>query len=311
MAITAPTTLSGFSGFLNREQSAPIFEKTRRRSVVQSLVRQVPLGINGQAVPVTTGKLTAGWVSEGGSKPASAGTMGLKTMDPKKLAVIAVVSAEVVRANPGGFMGEIREQVAEAFAVAFDYAALYDYGPSGQGDSGGGPFSTFINQTTKTVEIGTGTDLHADFVSGLSLLVSDGKKLNGFALDDRIEPLLLDARDGADRPLYVDLPTGTADAPLGDGEARRGRLLQRPAYMGEGIYSGDTADIVAFGGDWRQAAWGSVGGISYRVSTEAPITINGTLVSAFEKNLVAVLAEAEFGFLVNDPESFVSFTNAS
>jgi hypothetical protein len=51
--------------------------------------------------------------------------MALKTMDPKKLAAIAVVSAEVVRANPGGYMDVLRPQIAEAFAVAFDAAALH------------------------------------------------------------------------------------------------------------------------------------------------------------------------------------------
>jgi hypothetical protein len=34
-------------------------------------------------------------------------------------------------------------------------------------------------------------------------------------------------------------------------------------------------------------------------------------VSLFENNLVAILAEAEYGFLVNDAASFVKFTNAS
>ena len=63
--------------------------------------------------------------------------------------------------------------------------------------------------------------------------------------------------------------------------------------------------------DFGQAAWGVVGGISYRVSTEAAVTINGTLTSLFEHNLVAILAEAEYGFLLNDPDAFVKLTNNS
>ena len=68
---------------------------------------------------------------------------------------------------------------------------------------------------------------------------------------------------------------------------------------------------VGFGGDWTQAAWGAVGGISYRISTEAPVTINGSLVSLFENNLVAILAEAEYGFLVNDMDAFTKLTNTN
>jgi len=124
MAITAATKTSDFSGFLTREQSEAIFEKAAQQSVVQRLARRVPLGINGQSIPVVTGKVSAGWVAEGAQKPASEGSIALKTMDPKKLAAIAVVSAEVVRANPGGYMDLLRPQIADAFAVAFDAAAV-------------------------------------------------------------------------------------------------------------------------------------------------------------------------------------------
>ena len=300
MAITAATKNSDFAGFLNRDESAAIFERAARSSVVQSLVPQTQLGINGQSIPVVTGKLSAGWVAEGATKPASKGTIGLKTMDPKKLAVIAVVSAEVVRANPGNYMGLIRNQVGDAFAEAFDAAALHGTNT---------PFATYIAQTTKSVEIGTTTQanggIFGDINAGLSLLVNDGKRLSGFALDDRFEPLLNGAVDTSGRPIFIDSPVVDNAAPI-----RSGRLLGRSAFVGEGVYNA-TGSILGFGGDWSQAAWGAVGGISYKVSTEATVTINGSLVSLFENNLVAVLAEAEYGFLVNDTAAFVEYANAT
>lgn len=309
MAISAATTIaSNFSGFLNREQAQPIFERAARMSVAQRLAQEVPLGGSGVAIPVTTGRLAAGWVAEGAKKPTSAGTMALKNMDPKKIAVIAVVSAEVVRANPGNYMTLIREQVAEAFAVGFDLAAFHDAGPDGT--AGGGPFATYLDQTTKAVEVGTTAQgsggIHGDLVAGLQLLVNDGKKLTGFALDDRIEPLILGATDTTGRPLYVDLPTDDTSPAV----ARPGRLLARPSYLGDTLFDADN-DIVAYGGDWRQAAWGVVGGITYDVSTEATVTINNTLTSLWENNLVAVRAEAEYGWVVNDAEAFVKYANAS
>lgn len=299
MAITAATTTSDFSGFLSREQSAAIFERAARSSVVQSLVPQTQLGINGQSIPVVTGRLTAGWVSEGGKKPASKGALGLKTMDPKKLATIAVVSAEVVRANPGNYMDLIRNQVGDAFATAFDAAALY----------GNGPFGTHIGQTTKSVELGTTEKaeggIFGDINAGLGLLVNDGKRLSGFALDDRFEPKLNGATDTSGRPIFIDSPTVDNAGPI-----RQGRLLGRQSFIGEGVYDGASSTL-GFGGDWSQAAWGAVGGISYKVSTEATVTIDGQLVSLFEHNLVAVLAEAEYGFLVNDTDAFVKYTDAA
>src|SRR5690606_14166586 len=129
MAITAATTRSDFNAqFLPPDIAGPIFEEAARMSVVQRLAPQVQLGMNGKAVPVGTGKMTAGWVDEGAAKPASAGAVGIKSITPKKLATIAVVSAEVVRANPANYMTLIRGQIAEAFAIAFDAAALHGTG---------------------------------------------------------------------------------------------------------------------------------------------------------------------------------------
>ena len=308
MAITAATKTSDFSGFLNPDQSGPIFESARRQSVVQQLARQVPLGMNGVEIPVVTGKIEAGWVAEAGQKPASKGSMALKTIAPKKIAAIAVVSAEVVRANPGGYMNEIRPQIGEAFAAAFDSAALHGTNsPFGAGNN--------LEASTKAVELGTAAasagGLHTDITNGLRLLVNDKKRLTGFAFDETVEPTFLLSVDSQGRPIYVESPLeDTAPA------ARQGRLIGRPAFMGQGVSEAvpgtpSTAYTVGYGGDWSQAAWGVVGGISYRVSTEATVTINGTLTSLFENNLVAILAEAEYGWLVNDAQAFVKYTETT
>jgi len=132
-----------FAGFLKPDQAEAYFNQARRNSVVQSLARKVPLGINGQEIPVITSKATAGWVAEGGKKPASKGAIGLKTISPKKIAAIAVVSAEVVRANPGNYVELFKQDIAEAMALAFDAAALYGTNtPFGAGN--------YIGATTKS-----------------------------------------------------------------------------------------------------------------------------------------------------------------
>ena len=300
MAITAATVTGDFSGFLRPDQSAPIFERVARTSVVQQLARQVQLGASGVEIPYVTSKPVAGWVAEGGQKPATKGTMALKTMTPKKLAAIAVVSAEVVRANPGSYMDLFRSEIAEAFAIAFDAAALHGTST---------PFSTYIDQTTKSVEVGTATaangGIHADVNAGLALLVNDGKRATGFAFDAVAEPLFNAAVDTTGRPLFIDTPLAeTAET------VRAGRILGRPAFVGEGVATAPNG-IIGYGGDWSQAAWGQVGGISYDVSTEATVTINGALTSLWEKNLVAIRAEAEYGWLVNDAAAFVKYTNAT
>lgn len=305
MAITAATTTSQFAGFLKPDQAAAYFDQAKKSSSVQQLARQVPLGINGAEVPVVTSKPTAGWVAEGGKKPATQGALALKTITPKKIAAIAVVSAEVVRANPGNYINILRDDIAEAFAIAFDAAALHGTNT---------PFGQHVDQTAKAVEIGTTTKanggVYGDVVAGLKLLVDDGKRLSGFAFDRKIEPTFLGAVDNNGRPLFVETPledTVSAVTP--------GRLIGRPAFLGDQIGTAivtgtpNTGGIVGYGGDWSQVVWGVVGGISYDVSTQATVTINEELVSLWEHNLVAIRAEAEYGLLINDTSAFVKYTD--
>jgi HK97 family phage major capsid protein len=305
MAITAATKTSDFSGFLKPEQAEAYFIKAARQSVVQSLARKVPLGINGQEVPVVTSKPVAGWVAEAGQKPATNGSLGLKTMAPKKIAAIAVVSAEVVRANPGNYIEIFRNDIAEAFATAFDAAALHGTAsPFGAGMN--------IDATTKSVELGTATvangGKYADLNAALKLLVDDKKRLTGWAFDYKAEPSLNAAVDTQGRPLFV-------DAVYENTALEGGRLLRRPALyaeeIGTPIVTGtpNTGGIVGYGGDWSQVVWGTVGGISYDVSTEATVTVNGVLTSLWENNLVAIRAEAEYGLLINDTAAFVKITD--
>lgn len=305
MAITVAKKLSDFSGFLSAEQAGPIFEDAARQSAVMRLVPEMPLGASGVAITTVTGRPTAYWPGEATAKGATQGARSLVTMAPKKLAAICVNSTEVVRANPGGYVTGLRASLAEAFAVAFDYAALYGLGGDG---TGSGPFDACIADTTKAIEFGTGATIYNDVVGGLRQLVDDGKRLTGFAFGPVAEPIFLDAVDDNKRPLFLDVPLEDAVTPI-----RAGRMIGRPAFIAEGVDNIGTVGgiTVGFGGNWNKARWGVIGGINYTVSTEATVTINGTLVSCFENNLVAILAEAEYGFVLEDEEDYVAYTEAS
>ena len=306
MAQTAATQTSEFAGFLKPALAEDYFKEAARSSVVQSLTRRIPLGINGQEIPYVTSKPTASWVGETEKKPTTSGGIALKSIKPAKIAAITVVSAEVVRANPGNYVSMFREQIAEAFALAFDAAALHGTAT---------PFGSFIDQSGKEVELGTAAQsaggVYGDLNGALSLLVNDKKKLTGFAFDDVAEPILNAATDLQGRPLFV-------DAVYENTALQGGKLLGRQSLYSQGIGTpvvpGDdpepnTGGIVGYAGDWSKAVWGAVGGISYDVSTQATVTLNNELVSLWEHNLVAIRAEAEYGFHVDDPESFVKITD--
>lgn len=298
MAITAAKKLADFSGFIKPELAAPIFDEAAKGSAAMSLIHKVPLGASGQAFPIVTSKPTANWTAEGTKKHTTEAGLGLVKMEPKKLTAIAVASQEVIRANPGGYSKTLKALLADAFARAFDLAVFHNKGGDGTGAS---PFETSLAATTKAVTLGAtaGANTYDDIVKAMSLNLQGApkKKVTGFAFDTGFEIDLLNAKDTAGRPLFAEAAyTGAVPA------LRSGSVLGRTTYMHENVGVDKT---VGFAGDWSKCAWGTVGGITMDVSTEASVTIGGELTSLYENNLVAIRAEAEYGFVVADKDAFV------
>jgi hypothetical protein len=66
----------------------------------------------------------------------------------------------------------------------------------------------------------------------------------------------------------------------------------------------------AIGGDWSQAAWGQGMNITVKVSDVASyVDEAGTTHSAFQENLILLLIEAHYGFVLGDPNAFVAYTD--
>lgn len=298
-----PVTLPNRGGsLLPRKLSDMLFEDVLRTSVVQQLARREPLPTSGVAIPVTTGKPTAGWVTEGERKPVSDATLDVKLMDPKKIATIIVFSDEFTRGDVTGLFARIREQGREAIADAFDAAAIHGTNT---------PFTNYIAQTTKTVELGTALvadgGIYKDLVNGMKLLTDDRKRLTGWAADPMFEPIALGAVDGNGRPLLIDV----------GGNGLTQRLLGRPVGFSEGVAGADPdnlADVRLVGGDWRKVVYGVGQDISYAISREASIEMTpgdpNTVVHLWQDNLVAVRIEAEYGLVIADVDSFVTYTEA-
>lgn len=297
--MAAPITLGDGPNLLPREISDLIFEDVARTSVVQRLARRVNLPQGGATIPVVTGKPSAGWVSEGGVKPVSDASLDVKLMDPKKLAVIVVFSKEYVRSDNSLMFDQVREQIREAFADAFDAAAIHGTNT---------PFTNYLAETTKSVELGTAAaaegGVWADLVAGLKLLTDDRKRLTGFAADPTAEPILLASVDANGRPILVDTNAGD----IGQ------RLIGRPVAFGEGVAGGATVDedIRLVGGDFRKVAYGVGQDITFSVSDQASVVLpDASTLNLWQRNLIGVLAEVEYGFVVGDVDSFVLFNDAS
>jgi hypothetical protein len=80
------------------------------------------------------------------------------------------------------------------------------------------------------------------------------------------------------------------------------------AATGQG---GVDSQLRGIGGDWSQAAYGVGMDISVRVSREASYFDGTTWHSSFQENLVLLLVEAYYGFVMGSKDAFCSFTKGS
>ncbi|MFE0353587.1 phage major capsid protein [Streptomyces nigra] len=309
---TNPIKLSDVDAtFLPPTLTGPIFEKSIEQSAVMSLARRVPLSMSANtAVPVPLDVPTADWVEQAGRKPLGTGGVDIKQMTGKKIAVLIPVAMEVVQSNAAGLWTQLQSDLPTAFSRAFDRAAIH--GKTMKGATG--PFADYLTQTTKAVSLGTATQANGgiwgDFVAGMGEVVDDDWDYTGTVADHRLKTRLLGATDTTGRPILVDTTqpgTGAALAgtlvgePIAYSRSVSGKLRRQSGTVDSGLR--------AIGGDWSQTAYGVGMDITVRISREATyIDEDGGVHSAFQENLVLLLAEAYYGFVLGDAEAFVKFT---
>jgi hypothetical protein len=394
--------------------TGPIFAKASEESAVMRLARRVPLSVSAQtAIPVPMDIPVAGWVSEGGVKPASQVGVGVKTMTGKKVALLVPVSEEVVRTNPAGLYSQLQQDLPTSIARAFDQAAI-----NGKDlrSGGAGPFADYLAQTGSSVALGTASQgtggLYADIINGAGKVVDKNYDFTGIAADPRLKIDTLLATDTQGRPLFNDAngasvnggtiagfqtafskgvsgrywragdktqvvtingtPTGGSFVLSSGGNSTTvaynaaASTVQTAVQAWGGIYAGvtvagsaggpytftfpDVASNVAaqaapfsvnqsgltggtaatsqatiaatgaggvdtnlrgIGGDWSQAAYGVGMDISIRISNEASYYDGTTWHSAFQENLVLLLVEAYYGFVVGNKDAFVAYTKGT
>jgi hypothetical protein len=230
--------------------TGPIFNKAAEQSAVMSLARKVPLSVSAStAIPVPMDIPVAGWVSEGGVKPASQVGTGVKIMTGKKCAVLVPVSQEVAMTNPGALYSTLQSDLPTALARAFDQAAI-----NGKDMRAGtaGPFTDFLAQTPNSVALGTAASaaggIYTDLVNGVGKVVNNNYDFTGFAADPRLYPDAMLSVDTTGRPLIA----GTATSALVTGGSG-GTLIGFPASYSKGVSgrywrAGDKVQLVTING---------------------------------------------------------------
>ena len=279
---------------LPAEVSAEIIAAAQEESAVMRLARRINLPGRGLTIPVISGDPEANWVDETNVKPVSNPTLTTKSMKGYTLAVIVPFSNQF-RRDMKDLYAEIVRRLPGALGKKFDATVFAGTAP-------GTGFDVLTNVAAQSIS-GTGNSFYSALVNAESTIATAGYSVNGYAMSPQGRAEMLLAVDNNKRPLFID---SVADGAIP-------RLLGRPVYYTKGVYkagSGSGAvDVLGFAGDWSKAMYGIVEGVEISLSDQATLTISGSQVNLWERNMFAVRAEIEVGFIA-EATAFNKITRA-
>lgn len=283
-----------------------IWDNVLKGSVAQQLAGSVPVSINGTAIPIPVGQPTAGIVPEGGLKPVATLASKVKTVTPVKAAVMILFSEETAKADPLGEYSRIQKALGEAIARAIDTAIIHGIDAT-TGTAIVGKES--LVSTTKNTVIDPAQTAPGYLTKQLSaaydsvVLDDDDEAEYGFdhfLFAPKFRSSLVNALDAQGRPLYQSSPDITA---------KFGTVMGVPTTYSRAVSGYEkaktgAAKLLGIGGDFKDALrLGFVETITYRKATE-----RAGGVDLFDRNMGAILAEAQFGWVLRDPKAFTKIT---
>lgn len=282
--------------------SAEIIAKTQDASAIMQLASNIALPGRGLSIPVIASDPEAGWVAETDKKPVSNPNLSTKTMTPYQLAVIVPFSNQF-RRDARALYDELVKRLPGALAKKFDQTVCAGVAP-------GSGFDVLTGCTAASIDVNASGEggFYKAIVTADANIAAYGYDLNGFAMSAQARGEMLSALDNDGRPIFIN---SVADGAIP-------RLIGQPVVYSKGLYgagnaesgtSGQTGyepahpDVLGIAGDWTAALYGTVEGVQIDISDQATLTIGDTPVNLWERNMFAVRAEIEVGF-VADTDAF-------
>ena len=297
--------------YLPPDIASEILQKTRDSSAVMRLARRAELPGRGKAFPVITGDPEAQWVTETGLKPVSNPSIGSKTMMPYTLAVILPFSNQF-RRDLEALYRQCVIRLPGALGYKFDRTVI------GAVDAPGENFDTFATATAQSLIPASQHTTYQALVDAYTDIANHGGFMDGIALSPAGVGIMLGATDSNGNPLFNNVGTDMIVNPLG-ARVERGRGMYKAGTAAAGSDAAVPA-VVGVAGDWAQAQWGIVEpgedagqvieGVSISISDQATLTIGTEKVNLWERNMFAVRAEIEIGFIA-DVSCFNRLTGAA
>lgn len=298
MPIDLNRASTGAAALLPKEISNEIWANAVSDSLIMRSARRINLPGSGVTVPLITGDVTANWVNETDEKPVSDATISNKSITPYKLAVIETFSNEFRRDLPGLY-AELARRLPYALGRKFD-ATIFN---------GSAPGSNFDVLTGSTAVALDATDTIGDLATALTTVGAAGGDVSHWLIAPQAEGTIMTAKDGGGNYAFL------RDARTDNGAI--GSIFGRDVLKSASVFNdpqdaGATPNTVGFAGDFANSAiWGSVEGIKVSISDQATVNKGGTQLNLWQRNMFAVLAEIEVGFVVRNAAHFVKLTGAT
>ena len=266
--------------------SREIMQKAQEASAVMKLARQITLPGNGAAIQVITSDPEASWVGETAAKPISNPGLATKIMRGYTLAVIVPFSNQF-RRDAAALYDALIERLPAALGKKFDDTVFHGTAP-------GSDFDTFASVTAQSLA----SDVYDGLVAADTDIALHGGVTNGYVISAQGRGILLGAKDGNDRPLFIN-NTSEGAIPM---------ILGARTELSKAAFKSGSPSVVGYAGDWTQALYGIVEGVKINYSADATLEDGeGNTINLFQQNMFAVRAEIEVGFRA-DTSVFNSLT---
>ncbi|MAS10307.1 phage major capsid protein [Salinisphaera sp.] len=267
------------------------------RTIVGNLpMRSVPF-----RVPLITQDSigSANWVGEASPKPVTSQGFSQASLDPLKVASIAVASMELLRDSSPAADALIRDSLVDALRMQIDTSFI---DPSNGGTANVKPAS-ITNGVTGVEASGADADaLRADMKAVFGQFITANRNVNGCSW----------VMDGS-TALAISLMTNS----LGQSEfpgigMNGGTLGGLPVVVSEYVTAGDIYLV-----DADNIYWATDGGIELSMSDQASIEMNdspdgtGSLVSLWQNNLSAFRVEQRLNWMPRRANSVARITGAA
>ena len=279
------------TGAIPEEQGTLILRDTMTNSVMMQLAQYEEMTKQKKTFQYLAEGVGAYWVGEGEVIQTSKPQWLTASMEAKKLGVIIPVSREFLQYSVTNFFNEVRPLIAEAFYKKFDEATILNVD---------NPFAQSLQESITDAEHIVTGDINGDNFFDLTDLVNDaGFDVNAFISKKQNRSLLRRVVDGFTQE------DGTITDPV--------RLYNRGTNTLDGspVADLDSTNMEKgelFAGNFNYVRYGIPYNLNYSISEEAQLSSivdeNGEPINLWERELMAIRATMDVGFMVLKDEAF-------